>query len=186
MSSKAFNWKCQGTTNRFWTQGIGLLDPYYGIYSRTLIDTIFIYLTYDPAIRITAIDLVKITNHVEAIYHEMYDGVDIGDDPLGDGDLLNARPMGHTLLYDAFCNGPAKPQPFDLGPVGVFKALCKPFMSPDMEGIELLFQGPYTQGEAVAKEDYPFETMEDTPPAAPAPPPPLKWVSRSRSRVNTD
>jgi len=49
-----------------------------------------------------------------------------------------------------------------------------------------LFQVPYTQREAIAREDYPFETMEDTPPAAPAAPPPLKWESRLRSRVNTD
>jgi len=55
-------------------------------------------LAYDPAVRITAVDLVKITNHIEAVYHEMYDGVDIGDDSLRDGDLLNARPMGHDLL----------------------------------------------------------------------------------------
>jgi hypothetical protein len=131
----------------------------------------------------------------------MYDGVDIGDDPLRDGDLLNARPMGHALLYDAYGNGPAKPRPFNLGPVGVFEALGKPSMSPEMEGIELLFLGPYTQREAVAREDYPFETMEDTPPASPAAPPPatpppavpppaaptpLKWESRLRSRVNTD
>ena len=146
-------------------------------------------LAYDPAVRITAVDLVKITNLIEAVYHEMYDGVDIGDDPLRDGDLLNARPMGHDLLYDAYGNGPANPQPFDLGPVGVFKALGKPFMSSEMEGVELLFQGPYTQREAVAIEDYPFEIMEDTPPAplaAPAAPPPLKWESRLRSRVNID
>jgi len=70
--------------------------------------------------------------------------------------------------------------------VGVLKALGKPFMSPEMEGVELLFQVPYTQREAIAREDYPFETMEDTPPAAPAAPPPLKWESRLRSRVNTD
>jgi hypothetical protein len=97
--------------------------------------------------------------------------------------------MGHDLLYDAYGNGPAKPQPFDLGPVGMFKALGKPFMSLEMEEIELLFQGPYTQREAVAREDYPFETMEDTPPAPPAAPaasPLLKWESRLRSRVNTD
>jgi hypothetical protein len=47
-------------------------------------------LAYDPAVRITAVGLVKITNHVEDIYHEMYDGVDIGDDPLRNGDLPNA------------------------------------------------------------------------------------------------
>jgi serine/threonine protein kinase len=151
VSSKGFSWQCQGTTNPFWTQDIGLLDPYRGIYSRTLIDTIFMCLAYDPAVRITAVDLVKITNQVEAICHEMYDGVDIGDDPLRDGDLLNARPMGHALLYDACGNGPAKPQPFNLGPVGVFKALGKPFMSPENEGIELSFQGPYTQREAVER-----------------------------------
>jgi hypothetical protein len=90
ISSKAFIWQCQGATNPFWTQGKGLLDPYYGIYSRTLIDTIFMCLAYDPAVRITAVGLVKITNHVEDIYHEMYDGVDIGDDPLRNGDLPNA------------------------------------------------------------------------------------------------
>jgi hypothetical protein len=72
---------------------------------------------------------------------------------------MQARPMGYALLYDAYGNGLAKPRLFDLGPVGVFKALGKPFMSPEMEGIELLFQGPYTQREAVAREDYPFETM---------------------------
>jgi hypothetical protein len=49
ISSKAFIWQCQGATNPFWTQGKGLLDPYYGIYSRTLIDTIFMCLAYDPA-----------------------------------------------------------------------------------------------------------------------------------------
>jgi hypothetical protein len=45
----------------------------------------------------------------------------------------------------------------DLGLVGMFNAIGKASMSPENEGIELLFQGPYLPREVVTKEEYPFK-----------------------------
>ena len=177
-STKVLSWECQGAVNSFWTQGIGLLDPLCYKYSRTLIDTIFMCLAYDPGVRINAVELVKITNNIEVIYDKMCDGIDIGDDLLRNVDLSNIQPLGYALLYDTNGNGPVKPQPLDLGPVGMFSGIGKPFMRPGNEETELLFQGPYAPREGVTGKEYPFKRMEDRPPAPPDAP--LKWSLRLR------
>jgi hypothetical protein len=117
-SSKAFSWKCQGAVNPISTQVVGLREAFYFKYNRTLFDTIFMCLVYDPAIRIKAVDLVKLTIKSEALYDGRYAGIDIGDDPLRNTDLPNIQPLGHALLYDANGNGQLNPQPLDLGLVG--------------------------------------------------------------------